>query len=283
MPELIGSRLSKEQFDEAVSNGGASSSIDSKRDELPDCGVFTWSAILHWIKTGQLKGHWQLGVRACTALCQCILTIVLFVNGIDQPHTLTLAMCQMGSSISCAHQFKTGKSINFLARAFFSIVRVGLSTHLSICGRRYLTEECDNEGWSDVRTPFRALALVAAGRMVMNTVSLVLHYVHPTAGVTPNTGNEQLFYRGLVRALGTPLHLLRGGLKILLLTGTSFQRTDLEITINFVRALAVIPVASWSLMYQYRDTGSKSIITPPQVYGSTEPDKSQHSSVLAVV
>ena len=296
MPTLFASGLTKEQFDKVIGGGDVGSSIDSKREEvrrsdclfpqqldarlqfvikapclcfsqLPDCGVFTWSGILHWIEAGKHKGHWQLGVRACTALCQFILTIILYVNEIDQPHMLTLAMCQLGSSLSCAHQCVTGKSINFLARAFFSFVRLGLATHLSICGRRYLTEECDIEGWNDVRRPFRVLALVAAGRMSMNALSLILHYLYPKAGVTADTGNEQLYYRGLVRALGTPLHLLRGGLKITLLTGTSFERTNLEIAINFVRALAIIPVASWSLLYQYEDTGSKSI--SPRGYGST--------------
>ena len=227
---------------------------------LPETGSYTWSATITFLRTGRHKGHWQLGVRSITALCHCIISVILYRNEVDRPHTLPLALCQLGSSLSCAHQLVTGLSVNFLARALFSAVRVVIATHLSICGRRYPSEECDQAGWSDVRLPFRALALVAAMRMTMNALSLILHYLYPKAGVTASTGNEQLYYRGFVRALGTPLHLLRGGLKLALLVGTSFERSDLEISINFVRGLLVIPVAAWSLIYQYRDTGSNKAV-----------------------
>ena len=189
---------------------------------------------------------------------QCLLSVLLFMNDIDQPHTIPLSICQLGSSCSCYHQFVTGKPFNFIVRAFFSMVRVFLAVHTSVCGRRWPDEGCDSQGWSDERLPFRVLHLFAALRMGLNALSLVMHYWHPKSGIASYHGHEQLYYRGIVRGLGVPLHLLRGSLKEALLEDTAYARSDLEKLVNFVRGAIIIPISTWSLINQYWDTGKKS-------------------------
>lgn len=71
-------------------------------------------------------------------------------------------------------------------------------------------------------------------------------------------GNEQLFYRGCVRAFGIPIYLARGIMKIIDLNGTEWERISVEIATNFIRALILIPIQTWSLFHQWRYTGTAS-------------------------
>lgn len=58
-----------------------------------------------------------------------------------------------------------------------------------------------------------------------------------------------------LRGAGVPLYLARALAKITDLSGTEYERTAVEITINFIRALLITPIQSWSLLHQWRYTG----------------------------
>merc|ERR1712048_207407 len=92
-------------------------------------------------------------------------------------------------------------------------------------------------------------------RMLLNALSLTLQFCFPERGVTDFYGNEQLFYRGCIRAAGIPIYLARGMHKISSLMGTTWEREPLEIAIDFIRGLVVIPIQAWSLFQQWRYSG----------------------------
>lgn len=210
------------------------------------------------------KGHFQLFVRSLVSLSQSILCLMLSLRGIDAPHNVPLALCQLAASTSLTHQFLTNSTLNFLLRALISILRVCISLHLSACGRHWLSEGCDSAGWWDVRAPFRGLAFCEAVRMSMETLSFIRHYYFPNAGVSSKCGNEQLYYRGLARSFGVPINLLQGVLKPLLLTGTNFERTGFEISGNFTRALILVPISASSLFVQYTHTRETPLLSDPR-------------------
>mmetsp|Transcript_78151 Transcript_78151/g.243389 ORF Transcript_78151/g.243389 Transcript_78151/m.243389 type:complete len:160 (-) Transcript_78151:32-511(-) len=127
--------------------------------------------------------------------------------------------------------------------------------HLAVCGRRWSWDECDAAGWRDERQCFRVLHMLAALWMLLSVCAFALQFCFPDRGVTARHGHEQLLCRGCVRMLGVPLHASRGVLKVAVLTGTRFERSGLEVTINFVRCV-LISISSWSLWRQWRDTGT---------------------------
>lgn len=200
------------------------------------------------------KGHWQLGVRGCTSAVQATLTLLLVISRDDPTHNVILMLCQMTSSATLFNQWRTGNPWMFVARSIPSFVRCGLLLHLAVCGRRWFWDECDAAGWDDIRHAFRVVHVLAALRMLLNGLSLVLQFLLPQRGVTARHGNEQLFYRGCIRILGVPLHVARGVLKLVILRGTPFERSSLEVVVNFARCLP-ISVSSWSLLHQWRHTG----------------------------
>merc|ERR1711920_53842 len=106
-----------------------------------------------------------------------------------------------------------------------SFLRVLLLAHLAACGRVWFWQDCDEQAWSDARRPFRFLHCFAAARMFLNGLSLILQWAFPERGVTAHYGNEQLFFRGVIRATGIPIYLARAVTKITDLTGTDYERT----------------------------------------------------------
>jgi hypothetical protein len=86
-------------------------------------------------------------------------------------------------------------------------------------------------------------------------MSLLLQWAFPERGITLHYGHEQLFVRGFVQGCGIPLYLARGIQKISDLSGTEWERSSVEIAINFIRALTVVPIQTWSLLHQWRYTG----------------------------
>merc|ERR1712045_998304 len=103
---------------------------------------------------------------------------------------------------------------------------------------------------TDTRLVFRILHIVAALRMVLNGSSLFLQYRYPHR-MFASHGNEQLFYRGCIQATGVPINIIRGALKISILTGTEYERLPVEVAVNFVRAFVTIPISSGSLLNQW--------------------------------
>ena len=147
----------------------------------------------------------------------------------------------------------------FLVRAFTSFGRCLGLIHLLTCGRRWPGGECITNAWSDCRQPFRIIHCFAAARMLLNGVTLCLQYNYPTSALC-NRGNEQLFFRGCVRATGIPIHLLRGFLKPGILFDTEFERLPVETFANFTRAFFLIPISSFSLFHQWYTT-----VTPYEI------------------
>ena len=135
----------------------------------------------------------------------------------------------------------------FLVRAFTSIIRFAILVDLSICGRVLPGEGCATNGFYDERRQFRIIHAIAALRMLANSISLVCQYRYKDRSLC-GRGNEQLFFRGIIKACGIPLQMLRGLLKFNLI-GTEFERLPIESTINFIRGAFVIPIVSASLFH----------------------------------
>eukprot|EP00931_Biecheleriopsis_adriatica_P118564 TRINITY_DN93935_c0_g1_i2.p1 TRINITY_DN93935_c0_g1~~TRINITY_DN93935_c0_g1_i2.p1 ORF type:complete len:537 (+),score=35.29 TRINITY_DN93935_c0_g1_i2:59-1669(+) len=201
------------------------------------------------------KGHRNLGIRGGATLCDCMLTLINIAYGGNVPIDTWMAICQFWAGVTLIHQWHTANPKMFIARAIPSYIRCGLAFYSASCGRRWFWDECNTEGWSDIRLPFRILHCFAAVRFFCNGLSLTLQYIYPKRGVGIR-GNEQLFYRGCVRLSGVPLHLTRAFLKIGELTGTRFERMPAEIFINLTRAFVTIPIGSWSLLNQWATSGT---------------------------
>lgn len=201
------------------------------------------------------KGHRNLGLRGGTTLCQCILTLVNISYEANVPIDTFMAICQFWAGCTLIVQWRTANPKMFIARAIPSYIRCVLSFYAAGCGRRWPWEECNVKAWSDVRRVFRVLHCFAAVRFFFNGLSLTLQFKYPKRGVGKR-GNEQLFYRGCCRLSGIPLHLTRAMLKLGELSDTKFVRDPVEILINLLRGLVVIPLASWTLLNQWATSGS---------------------------
>jgi len=212
---------------------------------------------------GEHKGHNQLLVRGLVAFAQAALSLSLLAALGDIPHNQLLMCCQLVASASLVIQWHTASPWMFVLRAAPSFVRVVLLLHLSACGRRHFWQDCDTHGWEDVRCPFRVIHIFAAIRFFLNGSSLLLQFRYPLRGVTTNRGNEQLLYRSCVRIAGVPLQLLRGILKLALLTETDFERSSIEITVNFLRCILITTSAA-SLFIQWRTTGTGIATVSPE-------------------
>eukprot|EP00927_Polykrikos_kofoidii_P037828 TRINITY_DN32033_c0_g1_i1.p1 TRINITY_DN32033_c0_g1~~TRINITY_DN32033_c0_g1_i1.p1 ORF type:complete len:238 (-),score=32.06 TRINITY_DN32033_c0_g1_i1:118-831(-) len=202
------------------------------------------------------RGHAQLGARGFLVLCQAILTCCIIVFGDFFPQVPVTATCQLLSATTLFVQWRTGSPIMFLARACCSFVRFLVLVHWATCGRRWLWESCVEEGWSDVRAPFRVVAVIAALRQLANGLSLVLQFALPERGVSQQHGNEQLLYRGCVRLSGFVLQLTRGLLKLTILQNTTFERSTVEVAVNFARCV-IIPLEAASLWRQWYTSGAE--------------------------
>jgi hypothetical protein len=101
--------------------------------------------------------------------------------------------------------------------------------------------------------PFRMLHVFAAVVRFLNGISLIFHYNYPNSPFPrfPNRGNKQLFVRGLIRSMNTPLQLTYCVLKVNLLTGTKYERNPIEWKIHLIRALVFNPFIFGSLFAQW--------------------------------
>ena len=234
------------------------------------------------------KGHVQLAVRAVASLVHALLSVALAIVDIDRPHTGLLALFQLVSSASLFIQFRTADDAMFVLRASASFARVGLLCHLAACGRVW-APACDAKPWteSDVRTPFRAIHLVAAVRMILNGHSLLAQWAEPSRRTSPARGHPQLRRRSYVRAAGVPIHLARAVLKISLLRDTRYARSALEIAVNLARGLVLIPIAAWSLRAQWATPPSRlstsAAASMTDVTAEPPPRAGSHKRVLAVL
>lgn len=219
------------------------------------------------------KGHNQLAVRGVLTVCQACVNVVLIVHHVDNPHKSIMVDMQLWAAVTLFLQWWTGSSYCFPARAVSGILRALLTSHAMVCGRKWsglywwqpLTfsgshdahdpHDCATEGWTDMRMAFRILHLCAAMRFLGVATSLILQFLYPERGVTETNGNEQLYYRALIKATGVPIQVLRGLLKIVLLSNTPFERLTVEIVMNFVLA-ALTACNSTSLYVQYRTSGT---------------------------
>jgi len=204
---------------------------------------------------GKHKGHNQLIVRGVVAFAQATLSLILMSALRDIPHNQLLMCCQLVASASLFIQWQSGSPWMFVLRAAPSFIRVVLLLYQSACGRRHFWQDCDAHAWMDVRSPFRVIHVFAAVRFFLNGSSLLLQFQYPFRGVTVNRGNEQLLIRAWVRTAGVPLQLLRGILKQALLTNTDFERSTIEVLVNFLRC-ALITTSAASLFIQWRTSGT---------------------------
>jgi len=200
------------------------------------------------------SGHRNLLIRSVMALLNAMLTLFLVVYEIDMVHKLPLLLCQLGSAAALYWQWRMDSAAMFLVRAALSFFRVILSVHLAACGRVPGLDTCDETAWDDLRRPLRLLHILAAVRMASNGLSLCLQYANPGRGRTQGYGDEQLLYRGVIRATGVPLYLSRVLAKMAL-AGTEWERLPLELAVDFMRCLVVVPIQSWSLVHQWRYSG----------------------------
>lgn len=97
---------------------------------------------------------------------------------------------------------------------------------------------------------------LAALRMLLNGMSLILQNRFPERGVTANYGNEQLFFRSIVRFSGIPLYAAVTLQAISDLNGTQWERPPVELVINLIRCSIIIPISWVALAHQWRYTGT---------------------------
>lgn len=194
------------------------------------------------------KGHRNLLIRGVVSAYQAVVTAFLIAYDIDRAHKVPIMVCQLMASVTLVNQWRSGNPFMFVLRAFASFGRCIVLLHLAACGRRLPWEPCDSQGWSDERFPFRILHCFAALRMLLNGCSLFCQYLF-SHRMFLGHGNEQLFFRGCIQGSGIFLHLTRAILKLVWLQ--NIERSRLEIAVNFIRALCLIPIATWSLFNQW--------------------------------
>lgn len=182
--------------------------------------------------------------------CQGLLSLTLVVFNIDVPHELLTAGLQFTFAAALFVQWRTDNAWMFIVRAFCSCIRASVLVHAAICGREMFYASCDTDGRADVRRPFRIMCGLAALRMIFNAMSFSYQFLYPSRGVSAYCGGQQFFYRGCIRATGIQIFLARAVHKLSVLHDTEFERTRVEIAIDFIRAFVTIPIQSWSLFHQ---------------------------------
>ena len=203
----------------------------------------------------------MLGVRGTVALLQCATTLILVFSGINWSQTIPLAMMQFVSAFTLFSQWdKSGRDHMYVVRGCASLVRAIVVLRTSACGRVFPPwAGCDAEPWrghENIRLPFRCIHVLACIRQLANAWSLLNQYHLVGDGVTPDNGHRQLWIRARIRASGVPIQLARFILKLVLLDDTRYERGDVEVACNFVRAALLIPLSAWSLNHQYYTSGS---------------------------
>mmetsp|Transcript_90534 Transcript_90534/g.174297 ORF Transcript_90534/g.174297 Transcript_90534/m.174297 type:complete len:392 (+) Transcript_90534:70-1245(+) len=196
------------------------------------------------------KGHRNLFVRGLASLGNALLTGCVLGHGIDIPHQSLFFVFQLASASTLLIQWRTARPSMFLWRGCSSLLMAIISFHLSVCGQRWPGDGCVDVAWTDIRQVFRILHVFNSLQLVLNGLSCFLQYRYPHR-MFASHGNEQLFYRGCIQATGVPINMLRGILKISMLTGTKYERLPFEVAVNFLRAFVTIPFSSGSLFNQW--------------------------------
>lgn len=201
------------------------------------------------------KGDRNLLARSVLEFAQFFFSMWLVCYNVDRFHMIVQAFCEVVTSIALFVQWKLDHASTHYARAFVSFLTVPSFVHLGICGHGWPGEVCDSDAWSDVRRPFRILMFFAALRMLLNGCSLFLQNVFPDRGVTEKHGNEQLYFRGIIRWTGTPLYLVLTMQSFADFNGTKWERPPIELVVQLIRALVILPLLTCSLAHQWRYTG----------------------------
>ena len=128
-----------------------------------------------------------------------------------------------------------------------------------VCGRHwpvpFFVDECDMSQWSDpVLRPLKILKCLIAFCDGLSGVSLILQFTYPMRGVGLY-GNEQLFYRGVLRMVDTPLQFLAGVCELGAI-GKGRGRTPLVPFGNFLKGFCYRPIVAWSLLNQWATSGA---------------------------
>jgi len=160
-----------------------------------------------------------------------------------------------------------------------SLLRVLVLLHNAACGRVW-PPACLSEPWheEDVRSPMRALHVIAALRFLANGHSLLTQFACPSLRTTSFRGHDELRRRAYIRAVGVPLHLARAVLKLTNLDGTRFERSPFEIGVNVVRAVLLIPISTWSLHRQWMTPPRRSLASSA---AATEDPTAAHDEIPA--
>jgi len=202
------------------------------------------------------KGDRNLLIRSVMEFFQFFCTMWLLCYNIDPFHMAVQGFCEIVTSSALIFQWKRDHASTHYVRAFVSFLTVPSFLHLGICGYGWPWEECDLDAWSDIRRPFRLLMCLAALRMCLNGVSLVLQNALPARGVSATYGNEQLFFRSIIRFSGIPLYFALSLQGFSDFNGTKWQRPPLELVVQLIRALVILPILGSSLCHQWKYTGS---------------------------
>mmetsp|Transcript_35311 Transcript_35311/g.74825 ORF Transcript_35311/g.74825 Transcript_35311/m.74825 type:complete len:238 (-) Transcript_35311:103-816(-) len=158
------------------------------------------------------------------------------------------------------HQYLTDDAFNLLVRTVTSLLRAYSQAHLGLCGRRWVWEDCDAEGFEGLRIGTRVASFFACAQLIGNAACLSLQFCFPQSGISSRTGNRYLFWRGVCQATAAPIQAFRGIFKV---AAFGDEREVEDWVVNLIRGFVLIPIASWSLLRQYFTTGYGTASPPP--------------------
>lgn len=204
------------------------------------------------------KGDRNLIIRSVMESLQFFFTVWLICYNIDTFHMILQGLCEIVTSLALFRQWQHDHESTHFVRATASFITVPSFLHLGICGYGWPWDDCDTDAWeSKLRRPFRVLMCFAALRMFGNGVSLVLQNKFPARGVTKTYGNEQLFFRSIIRFSGIPLYLAVTMQSFADLDSTQWRRPLIENVINLIRCCVILPTLACALAHQWRFTGTE--------------------------
>jgi len=202
------------------------------------------------------KGDRNLLIRFVLEFLAFFISMWLVGYGVDSFHMLVQALCELVTSLSLLLQWRLDHATTHYVRAGASFLTVPSFIHLSVCGRHWPGEECDSAAWSSkIGRPYRIMMALAALRMLMNGGSLCLQTLFPDRGVTPNYGQEQLFFRAIIRFAGIPLYAAVTLQSLSDLAGTKWELPPIELVSNSIRCIVILPILSGALAHQWRHSG----------------------------
>jgi len=205
------------------------------------------------------KGHKDLLIRGLCSGCHAVFSFILAFGEdahsvSNTPHTLVDACLFLVMSLTLIEQFRSANPYMMIVRGLANFGRVVVVVHGAACGGAPAGDECDDDGWSDIRKPFRVIACINAFRLFLIGVSLLIQFALPLRGVGQH-GNKQLFWRAILQGLGLPIHYVLAMSKIGELSNTQHVRPTTELVFQFIRAFSLTPLTTWALMNQWATAG----------------------------